>query len=291
MSKLTIGFFGSDLTLPILESMVYKSDIFTVTLVVTQPNPVLRGKTLKSKLVLFCEKHGINLYQPEKLRSESDNAAMMFSKLFEMGVVASYGQIIPEIILNSVAYGFINWHPSLLPLYRGATPLQTAIANGDTLTGVTWIIMDKGMDSGDILLQEKIAILQNDTVNELSKKALDTGIHTLVYATDMVKNGLDEFLSTHHFATTQDHEQATATKMLKKEDGFVVLTELTASEINNQRRAYAWFPKTFVELEKFGKVRIDLCDTKTPGFEVICKGNTKLYIQKITLNDGKQVVF
>jgi len=128
-------------------------------------------------------------------------------------VVAAYGQILPSEMINKPKYGTLNIHPSLLPKYRGASPIQAAILNGDTETGVTIMKIDEKMDHGPILLQEKYPIKPTDTFDSLSKKLFQIGA-------DMLIRVIPDYISGKLKSKEQNHEQASFCKMIKKEDGY-----------------------------------------------------------------------
>jgi methionyl-tRNA formyltransferase len=132
----------------------------------------------------------------------------------DLFIVVAFGQILPQSLLDIPAIGSINVHASLLPRYRGAAPIQWAIINGDHETGVTTMMMDKGMDTGDILLMEKTDIGPDETAADLHDRLSDIGARTLVRTLEKLQNGGLE-------RVPQDHEQATYAPMLKKKDGEI----------------------------------------------------------------------
>ena len=132
-----------------------------------------------------AEARGLQVFEPEKLRSFVDDARALGADAF---VVASYGKIVPQALLDAVPIAF-NVHPSLLPLYRGATPLQSAIRDGRTETGVTIIAMDAGMDTGDVLVQERTPIGPAETYGELHDRLARRGAELVVDALERQANG------------------------------------------------------------------------------------------------------
>jgi folate-dependent phosphoribosylglycinamide formyltransferase PurN len=151
----------------------------SLKLIVTQPDRENRGKTLQNPISKWAKENQIQLFQPEKINKQSEE----FTKLcqeneIETCILASFGQILSQKVLDTPKYGFINWHPSLLPKYRGATPMQSALAAGDKITGLTWLQMTKAMDAGDIYLQIPHQINESDTIVSLSQDMGVLGANT-----------------------------------------------------------------------------------------------------------------
>ena len=154
---------------------------------VTQPDrPAGRGhKLVATPVKRAAEAHGLRVLAPEKLKPVVDDVRALGAEAF---VVASYGKIVPQALLDAVPIAF-NVHPSLLPLYRGATPLQSAIRDGRTETGVTIIAMDAGMDTGDVLLQERTPLGETETYGELHDRLALRGAEMAADAVDRYANG------------------------------------------------------------------------------------------------------
>jgi methionyl-tRNA formyltransferase len=161
----------------VLEAVAARHDVVGV---VTQPDrPAGRGHKLSATPVKrAAEVRGLRVYTPEKLKPFADEARALGADAF---VVASYGKIVPQALLDAVPIAF-NVHPSLLPLYRGATPLQAAIRDGRTETGVTIIAMDAGMDTGDVLVQERTPLGSDETYGELHDRLARRGAALAVEA-------------------------------------------------------------------------------------------------------------
>jgi methionyl-tRNA formyltransferase len=188
---------------------------FAVIGVVTQPDrPKGRGKPLTPPPVkLFAEAHGLPVLQPERVRSSEFMEG--FGKLDpDLVVVAAFGQILPKEIIERPRRGCINVHPSLLPRYRGAAPLNWTIIRGEVQTGVTIMQMDEGMDSGDILLQEETPIGPCETVGELHDRLAVQGANLLIETIRMMEKGESR-------RVPQDHAAATFAPRLRKEDGLI----------------------------------------------------------------------
>lgn len=161
-----------------------------VVAVFTQPDkPVGRKQILTPPDVKVCaQNHGINVYQPEKLKN-SDNLSIINELNPDIIVVVAYGKLLPKEILTSAPYGCINVHASLLPLYRGAAPIQWAVLNGDKETGISIMQMDEGLDTGDILYVEKTNIGENETSAELFDRLSVIGADALIKTLDKLQKG------------------------------------------------------------------------------------------------------
>ncbi len=187
----------------------------TVLAVVTQPDrPKGRGRKLTAPPVkTAAEQYGIPVLQPETVRTDTfhRHLAELAPDFF---VVVAFGQILPQSLLDIPAMGSINVHASLLPRHRGAAPIQWAIINGDQETGVTTMLMDAGMDTGDILMVEKTTIGADETAVELHDRLSEMGARTLLETLTRLQDGSLK-------PQPQDSEEATYAPMLKKADGEI----------------------------------------------------------------------
>ncbi len=158
--------------------------------VVTQPDkPAKRGKKITSPPVKeFALKHNLKIYQPDTLK-KSDVENIFYSLKFDYIVTAAYGKILPGWFLKTPSKMAVNIHPSLLPKYRGAAPINWAIINGEKITGVTIMEMVRKLDAGNILLQEKVEIDKNETAGELTEKLSEVSGKLIVKFFDKIKNG------------------------------------------------------------------------------------------------------
>jgi len=156
--------------------------------VVTQPDrPAGRGHKLTPTPVKAAALAlGLSVYEPQRLRPFIEDIR---DERFDLFALASYGKILPQALLDLPRLGALNVHPSLLPEYRGATPIQTAIANGDTETGVSIMLMDAGMDTGDLVLQERVGIESGETYGELHDRLAFYGGELLGRALDLASAG------------------------------------------------------------------------------------------------------
>ena len=210
-----------------------------VRLVLTQPDrPKGRGLELvKSPIKESADRLGIPIYQPEKIKVNDELKSRLEHIAPEAIVVVGYGRIIPTWMLNLPKYGNINLHASLLPKYRGAAPIQWAIANGETVTGVTTMRINEGLDTGDILLQKELAVFDDDTSETLGPKLAAIGAEMMIETLRGLQ--ADTFKP-----QKQDEGVATLAPILKKEDGRIDFSR-SAHEIYNRFRGFQPWPGAF----------------------------------------------
>jgi len=224
--------------------------------VVTQPDRTHRSKPQSNPITTWARRNNLDLFQPERIRASIDEYSSFIQSPNEtIAIVASYGQILPEGILDAHTYGCINWHPSLLPLYRGPTPMQSLLNQGDANTGLTWIEMEKGMDSGPILLQTHHTIKPEDTFtnlkNSMGKHGVDTWAIALVMQLMSRQGSVIRSIQ-------QDHSAATFTPMLSKNDRRIDPKQSRAEDIINRYRGYLEFPGISFYSSFFGaELRLD----------------------------------
>jgi len=222
---------------PILEALVQAG--FEVPLVVTQPD---RPQGRKMEVVFSPVKQAalslkLPITQPEKIKNNSEFRDQLTALKPDAIIVVGYGKIIPQWMIDLPAHGNINLHASLLPKYRGAAPIQWAIANGETKTGVTTMRIDAGLDTGDILLQKEIAIGPDDTALTLGPKLAAIGAPLVIETLRGLKAG------TLH-PRSQDDAHATLAPILKKEDGQIDFSR-SADETCNRLRGFQPWPGAF----------------------------------------------
>ena len=221
---------------PTLEKLF---ESFNVQLVVTQPDrPKGRGLELvASPVKTAAVALGLPIYQPEKIKQNEELRTKLLQIAPAAIIVVGYGRIIPPWMLELPKYGNINLHASLLPKYRGAAPIQWAIANGETVTGVTTMRIDEGLDTGDILLQQELAISPEDTSETLAPRLAALGAELMIETLRGLEGG------TIH-PEPQNDAQATLAPVLKKEDGRIDFHR-SANEIYNRLRGFQPWPGAF----------------------------------------------
>lgn len=208
-----IVFMGTpDFAIPALEALLAKHE---VVLVVTQPDkPAGRKKRLQPPPVkVLAEEAGVEVIQPKSARTPEFLETMRASGA-EVAVVVAYGKLLPTAVLESFEHGCINIHGSLLPKYRGAAPIQWAVINGESETGVSIMRLDEGMDTGPVLLTKREAIGEQDTAGSLFARLAPLGAKAICEALDGLAAGTLE-------AIAQPEEGASHAAMLKKQDGLV----------------------------------------------------------------------
>ena len=204
--------------------------------------PAGRGRTLAAPPVkLAAQELGIAVLQPKRVR-DPEFIGILRKTAPEAIIVAAYGQILPKEILTLPKFGCINIHASLLPAYRGAAPINWAIIRGERETGNTVMLMDEGMDTGAILMQESIPIGPDDTAGVLTEKLALLGAKLITTALPLIATGKIT-------PVAQDGTEATMAPLLKKGDGLIDW-DLTALEIHNRVRGLAPWPGAFCYLDK-----------------------------------------
>jgi methionyl-tRNA formyltransferase len=270
------------------------------SLVISQPDNVNRNKIIPSPISQWAENNKIELWKPENINKEN-NAT--FDEL-DLVVTASFGQLISQSLLSKPKYGFINWHPSLLPKYRGPTPMQSTILNQEKHYGLSWITMTKAMDAGKILLQLESELKPEMDFETMAEELGLLGGQTLAIAI------LNQILN---IGTEQNENEVTFCKKIEKEEQLIKIKDSTASQIMARQKALIGFPGTVFEDEYFDcKVKImdckvleldeikDLECVKYQNWNIVkiskkqlvfveCRDETFLQITKIKTNTGKLV--
>jgi len=243
---------------PTLEKLVDCG--FRIPLVVTQPDrPKGRGlEVVASPVKQAAEKLRLPIYQPERIKQNEELRAKLEAIHPDAIIVVGYGRIIPPWMLQLPRYGNINLHASLLPKYRGAAPIQWAIANGETVTGVTTMQIDEGLDMGDILLQKEMAIVPEDTAETLAPKLAATGADLMIETLQGLQAGTVR-------PQRQNHELATLAPILKKEDGRIDFSR-SAQEICNRLRGFQPWPGAFTSFRGRG---LNVTAIKTASEQVL----------------------
>ena len=236
--RLRILFCGTpQFAVPTLKHLLAQTD-FELLGVITQPDrPRGRGQEVSfSHVKEVALAANLPVHQPEKIRSPESQA--LLQKLApDCIVIIAYGQIIPATLLSIPKLGWINLHAGLLPKYRGAAPINWAIVNGETRTGVTSMRIDAGVDTGDILLQREIEIGPTETAPELTVRLSELGAPPMAETLRGLAAGTI-------VPRPQDHSKATHAPMLKKEDGRIDWNR-PAHEIYNRMRGFAPWPGAY----------------------------------------------
>jgi len=290
--SLNLVFCGTpNFAVPALEKLVDAG--FRVHLVVTQPDrPQGRGLELvPSPVKASALKLNIPIAQPDRIKSNDEFRAQLAAIRPDAIIVVGYGRILPQWMLDLPPLGNINLHASLLPKYRGAAPIQWAIANGETVTGVTTMRIDAGLDTGDILEQEKLAIAPDDTAETLAPRLASIGSDLTVETLHRLQAGTAQ-------PRPQENSQASLAPILKKEDGLVDFSR-TAAEIFNRIRGFQPWPGAYTRFRgktlQIVKARPATVATPPSELQVLsdrllvgCAPNTSLELLEIQLEGKKR---
>ncbi len=273
-----------------------------ISLAVTQPDrpvgrtqelvaPPVKGKALAA---------GIPVIQPDKIRNNADFRAQLESIAPDAIIVVAYGRIIPPWMLTLPRYGCINLHGSLLPKYRGAAPIQWAIAMGETITGNTTMLLEEGLDTGPILMQQAVVIRPEQTAVELYEELAAGGAPLVVETLEGLGTGTIE-------PQAQDHSRATLAPLLDREDGRMDFSAFTAAQLKNRWRGFQPWPGAFTTLngKKLIVHRTEVADTPPTDANtapecgqlaigghrmfVACAGNTWLELIELQLEGKKRL--
>lgn len=271
---------------PTLEALI--SAGHEIPLAVTQPDrPQGRGLALASSPVKqSAERHALRIEQPERIKNNTEFRALLESLAPEVIIVVGYGRIIPSWMLSLPRRGNINLHGSLLPKYRGAAPIQWAIAEGESVSGVTTMLLNEGLDTGDILLQRELKIEPDETAIGYGRRLAEVGAGLMVETLQGLDSGSIS-------PRPQDHSRASLAPILKKENGFVDFG-LTAQQIYNRLRGFQPWPGCYTTFrgKKLGIVTAKPVasaggqpdgPTTIEGdrFLVSCGGNTRLELLEV----------
>lgn len=290
--KLRICFMGSpQFAVPVMEAVAAEEGLIGV---VTQPDrPRGRGqRPAPPPVKVRAMELGLPILQPERVRDPAfiDQLASWRPDLI---VVAAFGQILPPEILRMPRFGCVNCHPSLLPRYRGAAPIQWAVIKGETVTGVTTYLMDEGMDTGPILLQQEVAIGEEQTAAELTHRLGELGARLMVETIHGIKDGTLRPIP-------QDETAASYAPMLKKTDGLINWQE-EAHRIRDLIRGMLPWPVAYTtwegkQMKVFrgtigtGKGAPGELISLTHGIEVAC-GKGSIIIEELQLAGGKRLIW
>ncbi len=252
--------------------------------VYTQPDkPQKRSSELiASPVKEYALSRGFTVRQPDRIRN-ADEIEVLKSFDADVFVVAAYGQILSQEILDIPKLCPVNVHGSLLPKYRGASPIQRAIADGEEVTGVTIMRMDKGVDTGDMIAKVAVPITDNDDEDTMYARLADEGSKLLIEVLKTIEAGTVSF-------TPQDDSEATYAPMIKKEDGLIDFTR-SAREIDCKVRGFKKWPTAFTyvggKMLKIFETKVvsDIPDADTGDFEPGCFVITKKKIY-VTTGDG-----
>lgn len=275
-----IVFFGTeDHSLIALKSLVDAG--YDVAAVVTKPDSKKgRGKKLSAPVVkLYAEQHNIPVWQPNKLKEITEDVVALGSPV---GVLVSFGKIIPTSILELFTPGIINVHPSLLPLYRGPSPIESAILNRDSKTGVTIMKLEAAMDAGPIYMQVPYALDFTETKPELYDTLFTLGANLLA-------SKLPDILSGALQPTEQNEDEATYCSLLSKELSTLDLSTVTPGQAEAHIRAYLGYPRSRISVGQYELIvtKAHGVMTKKTPLDLACSNGAFLSIDEVIAPSGK----
>lgn len=245
MSKLSIVFFGTpDFSVPSLDLLYNHPDVELKYIVSMPDRPAGRGHQLKSPEVIeYAKAHKISYFQTDNINNEEEFLSKLAELEIDCFIVLAFAQFLGNKVLNLPKKGCFNIHTSLLPKYRGAAPIQYALLNGDTSTGVSIQKMVKKMDAGDVCWSHEVSIQENETGGQLYTR--------LKYQAALALNEFINSLNKNQIEyTEQDESKVSFAPTLKREDGFLDFKTKTFAQIFNQVRALSPWPGTFCYLGK-----------------------------------------
>lgn len=290
-----IVFMGTpDFASTCLEELIKEG--FEVAAVVTQPDkPKGRGYDMAFSAVKECAiKYDIEVLQPEKVKGNRELFEKLAAYEADAFAVVAYGKLLPKEILSMPKYGCINVHASLLPKYRGAAPIQWAVVKGEKQSGVATMLMDEGMDTGDILDIVKVDIPEDMTGGELFDELSDVGAKLLCETLRKLEKGTAVRFK-------QDNSLATYAPIIKKEDGRIDFAK-TATEVKNHIRGFYPWPCAFTQIgdkvikifsanigEATDKPAGTILSADKNGMTVACGEGTSVIINEIQAVGGKRM--
>ncbi len=239
-----IVFMGTpDFVLPFLKNLA-EDPLFEVQAVITQEDKkVGRKQILTSPPVkILAESYQLPVLQPEKLKNNPEFINLLRSLKPDFIVVVAFGKILPKAVLDIPKYGCINFHPSLLPKYRGANPMVAALVNGDMETGISFMKLEEKMDSGPIYLIKKVPVDPEDNMVTLRLKLFLLGA-------SLLNEILLQIVDGELVPLPQNEKMATYCGKVSKEDGMIDALKLSAAEIRNRIRAYTPWPECYILLK------------------------------------------
>lgn len=264
---------------PTLQALIDSG--YEIAAVISNYERAQSRKARKLEIQEVAEAHNIPVLLPQKLRDIADQIADYRATA---GVLVAYGKMVPQSIIDIFPRGIINIHPSLLPAYRGPTPIEQAILDGANKTGVSLMQLVKSMDAGPVYAQAEVPLTGRETKQELTSRLLKRGGELLIKNLPAILTG--ELKPAH-----QDESKATYTQLLNKQDAQLDLTK-TAAQLERQIRAFATWPKSQTTI--FGHTVIVrkaavIDEPKNDELILACGNNTYLQILELTAPSGRTI--
>ena len=299
MSSINFVFFGtSELSVKILDKLIKNG--YVPSLVITAPDKPKGRKMIMtpSPVKVFTQAHNLKFDQPASLLTYNLPPSLynLQPTTYNLFIVASYGKIIPKSILDIPKFGILNVHPSLLPKFRGPSPIQSFILSGEKKTGVTIMLMDEQVDHGKILTQRNLEVglpnaLGSPTSKWLNSKQLEEKLAEM--SGQMLVDVIPKWISGEIKSQEQDHSQATFTKKITKEDGLVDLKKDSPEIIYRKFLAFQPWPGIYYFIEKNGKPLSPKTSASQGKFRVIITDmeieDNRLKIKKVKPEGKKEM--
>lgn len=289
-TAINIVYFGTNsFSSKVLYSLLKHTNIQVKYIVTKYGKKVGRGgKFVQNPLVTIGQKHKIPVIQVTSLLKNPNQLSKIDFTKIDLGVVVSFAYILPYDILCQVKNGFINLHPSLLPIARGASPIQHSIINNPSNMGVSTMLLNEGVDSGPILLQQKLNINSNLVYPQIEEITINKGAKLLYRTINKYNLGLLK-------PKKQNEKQATFCNFIKKEDGFVTLNE-NSTHIYNLYRAYYTWPGIFTTVEHLQnflgfKLKVSNKQAIIKLRQIVLDSKENLLIQKLQLPNKPVIEF
>jgi methionyl-tRNA formyltransferase len=278
---ISIIFFGTDdFSLAALSKLTEAG--YNITAVVTKPDSKKgRGHKMEmSATKKFAISNNIEVWQPINLSDINNNITALGTN--HIGILVSYGQIIPKSTIDLFELGIINVHPSLLPIYRGPSPIESAIVSGDSQTGVSIIKLSPKMDAGPIYGQTIYKLSGHETTPDLRKALADVGAATLLSLLPSIINGSIK-------PTKQSENKSTFCKLLDKNDSWLIPEQITAIMAERLVRAHLDFPKTKIDINGHTAIitKSHVSDEQTTILDIKCSDNKYLSIDELIAPSGR----
>lgn len=277
-----IIFFGTeDFSLTALTGLIEAG--YTIAAVVTKPDSKKgRGQQLIAPAVkVLATRHNIPVWQPEKLADIADDIRALGTVT---GVLVSYGKIVPQTIINLFTPGIINVHPSLLPKYRGPSPIESAIKNGDPVTGVSIMQLSARMDAGPVYTAKEHPLQGTETRPELYHALADIG-------TDLLLESLPTIIDGSMLPTAQNEEAASYCQLLEKRSAQLDLQTLSAVEAERIVRAHIGFPKSKITVADHTIIitKAHVSDQQKTPLDILCRDGAYLSVDELVAPSGRHM--
>lgn len=277
-----IIFFGTeDFSLTALTGLIEAG--YTIAAVVTKPDSKKgRGQQLIAPAVkVLATRHNIPVWQPEKLADIADDIRALGTVT---GVLVSYGKIVPQAIINLFTPGIINVHPSLLPKYRGPSPIESAIKNGDPVTGVSIMQLSARMDAGPVYTAKEHPLQGTETRPELYHALADIG-------TDLLLESLPTIIDGSMLPTAQNEEAASYCQLLEKRSAQLDLQTLSAVEAERIVRAHIGFPKSKITVADHTIIitKAHVSDQQKTPLDILCRDGAYLSVDELVAPSGRHM--